>query len=332
MILYVDDTELGEEDFYAVQSTTYIPSPPPWASVVGKAYRIMASPGVTNLVDASMYWTYMSDDVPTGEEAWVRVYHWNTGTSQWEVLATTVDTYHNSASARCNGPGLYALMSSYEVPLYGPGWNLVSYPLQESMPVVDALMSVTGSYSTVFEYEASAGTWAMYDVTVSPPYTFVNALEVLRFGYGYWINASEAVTWQVSGGDTYAAAAQVEGSATSQYPPYPPATYYGEVWAGSGFVPAAGMEVLAWVEGHLCGRGETVAMGDAVGYRVHVFAASGGQYSECGVPGQMVRFEVGGYGMAESAEWDTSQIWKLDLSPEQEQYRVYLPLTLRDAP
>jgi hypothetical protein len=331
MILYVDETELGDEDFYAVQSTTYIPSPPPWTSVVGKAYRIMASPGVTNLVEASVYWTYMSDDVPTGEEAWVRLYHWNTATSEWDALPTTVDTYHNSVSAPCDGPGLYALMSSYEVPLYGPGWNLVSYPLQESMPVTDALMSVTGSYTTVFEYEAADGTWAMYDVTVSPPYTFVNSLKALRYGYGYWINASGVVTWQVSGGDTYGAAAQIEGAATSQYPPFPPATYYGEVWGGDGFVPEAGEEVLAWVEGHLCGRGETVAMGDQVGYAVHVFAASS-EHAGCGMPGQVVTFEVGGYGMAESALWDTSQIWRLDLSPEQERYKVYLPLTLRDAP
>jgi hypothetical protein len=222
-------------------------------------------------------------------------------------------------------------MSSYEVPLYGPGWNLVSYPLQAERPVTDVLESIDEFYSTVFEYEASDGTWAMYDVTVPPPYAWVNDLTHMRFGYGYWISATDAVTWQVSGGDTYASAAQVDEAATLQFPPSPPATYYGQVWEGLGFVPAPGMEVQAWVKGHLCGRGETVAMDDQVGYSVHVFAASGGQYADCGTPGQKVTFRVGGQVMAESPPWDTSQVWKLDLNPGHEWYWIYLPLTLRNA-
>ena len=72
-----------------------------------------------------------------GEEEWLRVYYWDEGVGEWEQLATELDTYHNTASAGVQGPGLYALMSSFELQLYGPGWDLFAYPVEGTRPVTE---------------------------------------------------------------------------------------------------------------------------------------------------------------------------------------------------
>ena len=50
------------------------------------------------------------------EENWLRVYYMAPGSGEWAILDTSLDTYHNTASAPAQGEGLYALMSSLEIP------------------------------------------------------------------------------------------------------------------------------------------------------------------------------------------------------------------------
>ncbi|MES1240686.1 MAG: RHS repeat-associated core domain-containing protein [Acidobacteriota bacterium] len=70
-----------------------------------------------------------------------------------------------------------------------PGWNLIGFPSDQSRPVASALSSIAGKYQRVFGYEASdaADPWELYDVSVP---AWVNDLQVLRPGHGYWILAT----------------------------------------------------------------------------------------------------------------------------------------------
>ncbi|MBN1810662.1 MAG: VCBS repeat-containing protein [Anaerolineae bacterium] len=317
-VILFDDLDFADGEFVTLQAATVIPSPPAWATIVGRAYRLSASVGAPDLGGASISFGYLGSEVPVGEERWLRVYFWDG--SSWEQLPTELDMYHNMASALAQGEGLYALMSSVEIPLYGPGWNMFAYPVQATRPVTEALVSLSGVYTTVYGYEATdiADPWKIYDVTVPD---WVNDLEALEFGRGYWIQVSETITLMLKGEST--SAAVVLGSLQA-----PPATYYGRVAAGSGFAPAAGMEVMAWVDGHLCGRGETLEKSGQVVYSVNVLADGPGGSVGCGAPGREVAFLVGSQDMIPTAAWDNNQVWELELRPIG---RIYLPLLLKGA-
>ena len=106
----------------------------------------------------------------------------------------------------------------------------------------------------------------------------------------------------------------------------PPATYYGSIVAGPGFTPAAGMTVIALVNGNLCGQGRTMSVGGKVVYSVHVPADGPGGIAGCGMPDREVVFQVASQAMSPAAVWDNNRLWELALQPG---WRAYLPLVLR---
>jgi hypothetical protein len=320
VILFGDlDFDVGE--FFTLQAATRIPDPLPWATLVGHAYRLSASPNAPDLTAGSLSFMYAGSEVPAGEENFLRLYFWDG--VEWRILLTELDLDHNTASCPIPGPGLYALMSSYEIPLYGPGWNNVSYPLLESRPVTQSLLSISGFYTTVYGYDATDTTdpWKVYDVTVPD---WVNDLSVLEFGRGYWINVSETITWCLRG-DSAASTLAGSGSQSGQGPP---ATYYGLVEGTGSFAPTAGLPVLAQVDGRLCGQSQTMEVNGEVVYSVNVFADGPGGAAGYGAPGREVTFEIGSQVMGTTAIWDNSRVWELVLSPTF-QHRIYLPLVLK---
>ena len=107
------------------------------------------------------------------------------------------------------------------------------------------------------------------------------------------------------------------------------ATYYGSVLAGSGFTPTAGMPVIAWVDGNLCGQSETLEVESQVVYSVNVFADGVGSSAGCGVPERLVTFQVSSQVMVPTAVWNNSRLRELPLIPDS-QRRVYLPLILKN--
>jgi hypothetical protein len=238
-------------------------------------------------------------------------------------LPTRLDTDHNNASAPVQGEGLYALMSSVEIPLYGPGWNLFAYPVQATRPVTQALLSISGVYTTVYGYDAqdAADPWKVYDVTAPD---WVNDLSALQFGQGYWIQVSKVITLMLNTESAQTRAWTSAANLVSQM--NPPATYYGQVEAGAGFAPAAGMEVTAWIDGALCGRTKTVMIDGQVVYALNVFAQGPGSAAGCGALGKQITFQAGGRDMAAVASWDNDRLWALALRPTGP---VYLPLVLR---
>jgi len=317
VILHEKDIEFEEDEFVALQAATHIPSPLPWATVVGHGYRLVSSAGAPDLRGASISFSYLGREAPSGEEAWLRVYFWDG--EAWRKLPTTLDTYHNMASAEVQGEGLYVLMSSLEIPLRFPGWNLFAYPVEGSRGVTEGLLSIGGYYTTVYGYEgAGMDPWKVYDVGAP---AWVNDLHELEFGRGYWINVSDVLTLYLKGGTVNVAQGSSDGF------PYPPATYYGPVAAGDGLVPAAGMTVTAWVSGTLCGQSVlTDVAGYGVAYVVDVMAEDWGAHAGCGALGREVMFRVNGRDMASSAIWDNNRLWELTLRPPS---RVYVPLIVR---
>ena len=292
-----------------------IPNPPSWATVVGKGYWLSRSADAPALVGPSISMSYAQNEVPPGEEPFLQVYFWN-GTT-WTELPTTLATDVNTAVAPAQGQGLYVLMASIKIPLHGPGWELFAYPSQVTQPITRALQSIAGYYSTVYGYDWNDTTdpWKVYDVSVP---TWVNDLRALEFGQVYWISMTQAITLYLKGDGTPAMAS----SNSSQWPP---ATYYGQVSGSADFTPTPGMTVTAWINGHLCGQGQTFEANGQVVYTVNVFAEIPGDNSGCGVPGRKVRFKVESYDMIPEAMWDNNRLWRVPLAS----YRLYLPLVIR---
>jgi hypothetical protein len=248
------------------------------------------------------------------------LYFWNGAI--WTALNTVLDTYFNLASAPSQGEGVYALMASVKIPLYGPGWNNFAYSVHVTQPVSEALLSIQGYYTTVYGYEPTDTTdpWKVYDTGVP---TYVNDLEVLEFGKGYWINVSQAITLHL--------ASVVSSMAADVTVPLLPATFYGVVQPGSGFVPTPGMEVTAWISGNSCGRAETMAVGGQVVYAINVLAEGDGEDDRgtaagCGAPGREVTFRVDSRLMEPRVAWDISRLWEVTLQPG---WPVYLPLVVK---
>jgi hypothetical protein len=320
VILFGDlNFEAGE--FFTLQAATRIPDPLPWATLVGHAYRLSASPNAPDLTAGSLSFMYAGSEVPAGGERFLRLYFWDG--VEWHILPTELDTEQNTASCAAQGPGLYALMSSIEIPLYGPGWNMVAYPVDATRPVTEALLSISGYYTTVYGYDAENGAWRMYDVHADP---YANDLAVLEYGRGYWINVTQAITLYLGGatqGD-----ARIDKTLALQSPP---STFYGPVRSGGDFTPAAGMPVRGMVNGVACAEGQTLLYEGEVVYALHVLADGPGGAAGCGGPGDEVVFEVDGQTMGPRPVWDNDRVRYLPLEPEVGAgHEIYLPLVMRN--
>jgi YD repeat-containing protein len=77
-----------------------------------------------------------------------------------------------------------------------PGWNLIGYPSDFARAVPVALAPIAGKYLRVYGYgpARSAGPWAVHDVAVPD---WANDLRALEPGRGYWIYATEEVTFEL---------------------------------------------------------------------------------------------------------------------------------------
>jgi len=317
MIFFTENPLVFQEgQFYTIQGMAGLPPLPAGRTVIGQGYSLVATPG-TPVLTGSVSIQYLSNDVLNAgaSEEQLTLYYY-TGTT-WSALPTVRDTYFNLATAPSQGVGVYALMASEQVPLYGAGWNLIAYPVQETRLVTEALLSISGSYTTVYGYVVTdmLDPWKMYSVTAPD---WANDLRVLEYGHGYWIHARQAITLYLS------PSAQAIGDLG--LPATPPDTYYGVVQSGEAFTPRAGMVVEAWINGALCGRGVTQDYAGQIVYVVDVSAEDGAVYAGCGQAGRRVTFYVGGRTMSTQGVWDNSQLDELALRPA---WSLYLPVIQR---
>jgi len=304
-VILFGDIQLSGDQFYALQAAAAIPQPPSYATVVGQAYYLLASADAPNLSGASISISYMASEVSDGEEIWLRIYYWD-GT-RWLIQPTTLDTTQNMASAACLGDGLYTLMSSVEVKLT-QGWNLISYPIPVSRPVTETLVSISGTYAIVYNFNQGNPTdpWQLYAQDAPG---WVNDLNDFEFSQGYWISATMTTTLYLKGG--FGAITQ-EGAPQGGVP-YPPASYYGVVQPSSYFTPLTDMPVQAYVGKVLCGQGVTLEVGGQIVYTVSVNASV--QTAGCGVPGSPVSISIAGQPLFPHLTWNNYRLWQQDLTP-----------------
>src|SRR5262249_5499634 len=102
-------------DFYTIQGMAGLPPVPVGKTVIGQGYSLVATPG-TPIITGSVSFQYLGDDVlvAQADENSLAVHFWDG--SRWTALPTVRDTYFNLASARSQGPGVYALMAGKTTP------------------------------------------------------------------------------------------------------------------------------------------------------------------------------------------------------------------------
>jgi hypothetical protein len=323
VIIFSDVQDFPPGEFYTVQTAGWVPPAPAGRTQVGQGYWLRASVGAPSLNAASINIGYQERNVPAGEEASLRLYRWDG--FAWNEIASTPDSDENEVVARLRGPGLYTLMAGVALPLSGPGWNLVSYPVQGERSVAAALAAINGAYSTVYGYDASdsANPWRVYDNTLAAEWRWINDLESLRFGEVYWLHATEAITLYLSSG----ASAPAARNQLASFANGPPATYYGLVAATNAFTPTTGMLIEAFVDGASCGRSTVQQVDNRLVYVIKVRAAGSGS-ANCGAAGRNVEFRINGQSIALSG-WFANGAVRYDLGAPTPGPRLLIPMIRR---
>jgi uncharacterized repeat protein (TIGR01451 family) len=312
-IIFGENLDFDESEFFILQTTSSLPEVPSWVTVVGQAYRLSSSPAAPDLNEASLLISYLGSDVPAGEENWLKVYFWDG--NEWAQLDTHLDTYQNVASVASQGEGIYALMSTLEIPLY-TGWNNFPFPIDLTRSITLALQSIDGEYNSVCQYVASdtANPWHCYGEN-SP--TWVNDLNNFEFG-SYWIYSTRNQTLLFKG----ASENGIQDIQTGLQ--VPPAIYYGNTGPD---INQSGLSVKAWINGNLCGQGQTLEANGKTAYAIDVFADDFNRSSGCGTSGSIIQITIDGQEMTPSQTWNHNQFWEVNLTAKE--HKIFLPLVLR---
>ncbi|MFI0607118.1 MAG: FG-GAP repeat domain-containing protein [Anaerolineae bacterium] len=347
VVLYSKDLVYAPGEFFGVQPVSALPTTPDWVTTVGEAYRVFATKDLLSQAKTpvSIAFNYLGADVPPGEEreGWLRVARYDETGKLWSFLPTHLDANHNVASAHADRNGIYALFSSIEVTVKGPGWVPLSFPVPvtKPRPVDQALSSIRGSYDTVYGYEQSdvADPWKVYAPQVP---TWVNDLVGLSFGRFYWINLTTALPLTIRYRGTGIFAEHGSPAAGRPIRPavadqasigLPPATYYGAVLESPGFTPRPEMLVKAMIGDAECGRGSTFQQDNQIVYTLNALAESSlePKSTGCGLAGadRVVSFIVNNTTMAQTPVWRNDRVWPLTLSADVVRPDgVYLPLAV----
>jgi hypothetical protein len=118
MILFnSDEVSFPEGTFYTLQSMAGLPELPPGKTAVGGGYYLFATPGAP-VYTGSVSFQYLESEVLTekANEEQLRIHFWDG--AAWGVSQPyTLSTYYNLASARSQGPGVYALLAGVTTPV-----------------------------------------------------------------------------------------------------------------------------------------------------------------------------------------------------------------------
>ncbi|MGB0384928.1 MAG: FG-GAP repeat domain-containing protein [Ardenticatenaceae bacterium] len=318
------DNPYGQTGTSAFQTLNSVPNLPSWFTVVGHGYRVTLQENFTQTIRRTLSFDYLQSDVPDGMEYTLNIYHSSDEGTTWQRLSTDVDQDDNRATTLMpdGGGGIYALISTIEVPLRTAGWNLFAYPVQTTRTISDALQSINGYYSTLYGYDGSTpdDPWRVYDSSAE---SWVNTLHQLEYGQGYWIYLTQPITL----------ALPIDTTSTSRRAASlmsPPATYYGVI---SNDQIQASTTVTAWVGDVQCGQTQTRTIDPSTssGHRTQLVYAinvwSEAQKAGCGAPGRTVTFQIGTQPMSTTATWDNSQVSSQPLYSKN--YLFYFPLISR---
>lgn len=194
VIIYGRELDRTTAGLFAFQGAARVPDPPAWATIVGRAYLLTAAPGAPSLSRTSINLNYLGRQVPPGEEEGVRVYYYDPlstckpeadPSACWQILPSSANTTLNVVTAPMRGPGIYAVMSAVQIVLPNNGWNNFGYSSRLERPVEEALRSIAGKYTLVYELDPtrSRDAWPFYN----PANPEGSTLKTLRPGRGYQI-------------------------------------------------------------------------------------------------------------------------------------------------
>ncbi|MBN1887877.1 MAG: VCBS repeat-containing protein [Thermoflexales bacterium] len=289
----------------SLQALGSLPDLPAWLTLVGQGYRFVSG----QVFSRTITFDYLQREAPAGYEHTLHVYHLPDGGADWQRLPTNLDTSMNRATATmpdnaANGQGVYALLSTVDMPPLQAGWNQFGYPLPGAREVASALASIEGAYSAVYHYDTLAALWRLHDEAVGREHPdlagLVNDLAALEFGRSYWLYATAAVTPYL--GVTVEGEGRSAARVLAEQPGQPPATLYGLITPTAGFSPAAGDLVTVSIDGVVCGEGQVSQVAGVLAYKLHLQAG-------CGGPGKTLVFAVNGQVMAETYTLDGTAGW-----------------------
>ncbi|MBP8106495.1 MAG: VCBS repeat-containing protein [Caldilineaceae bacterium] len=310
--------DFPEGQFVTIQSVLNVPKLPEWATLVGHAYRLVVSSQdlalSDTITDTVISFGYLGNEVPTGEELWLKIYHLEdrcvgdaSDIDCWTPLETALDMAQNQASAKVDGPGIYAMFSTVEIVLED-GWNLIGYPVQGTRLVTEVLASIAGDYSVVYGFDEndSEDPWNVY---IPGAESWASDLETMRFGQGYLIyidkKGEDGVVLRIKGNTQETQT--LTTSVSSRYLTNPPAIYFGTVTSQvPGFTVTSGMTVTVYVDEVPCGQG--TIEGDDSSFVVKVRVATE-QEANCSAPNHLVDSGVVVYPAAEQQsrlDWDAT--------------------------
>ena len=95
VILFAPDVDVADRVvLHAAGHLERCIQPPPWATLVGQAYRLSATADAPSLAGTSLSFSYLGSEVPPGEEEWLKLYFRNnpewlpargTSTVRWDL-------------------------------------------------------------------------------------------------------------------------------------------------------------------------------------------------------------------------------------------------------
>jgi len=321
--MFADNISFNPGQFFALQSTASLPTPPPWATIVSQGYRLLASEPALLANPLALSISYAEGDVPFGLEQDVRVL-FHDGTS-WRELPTRVDSARNEAAVQVQStPGVYVLMTSLRLSVAREGWSLIyAYPgANQVLPTALLAAEEQNAYTAVYGYDAEdeADPWKVYSPRVP---SWVNDLTGLEQGESYWLRVTNPVTISLRIPDSTL-------NAQALLPP-PPSTIYGLLTSASGITPAVGLTVTAQVGSATCGTTTTRDTGGGkIGFVVDILARDG-EAVGCGTQAAPVTltFLNGTQSLlTRTVNWDNTAVRRLFFGwPNDAPYSAFLPLT-----
>jgi len=164
-------------------------------------WNLVALPGAPYSSRASDIFSAISSQID-------RVYAYDAAQQAWLTYDPNVPYAQQLAEIQ-PGQGLWvsALVSAtwrtncvpqtvINIPL-AAGWNLIGYPLDESLNIAAAVEPLGTRLVSIYSYEASASQpWLLY----TPGSPQANSLTQLTPGKGYWVQVTEPITWTLATG------------------------------------------------------------------------------------------------------------------------------------
>ncbi|MEZ4660486.1 MAG: hypothetical protein R2911_23260 [Caldilineaceae bacterium] len=337
--LYTDPLNFGWGEFFTIQPLALLPNPPAWATSIGNAYRIVASPTFTRPFSGSISYQYLGSDIADEDEKWLHIYRYDGAT--WRQLPTQVDEYHNIAVAQTEGVGVFALMYSIEIELAAQGWELVGYPIQVTQTVTQALSSIADYHPVLLDFDPNLANpferWSLYDSAAPDEFrSVINTLAELHFGSGYWISVTNPspIQWKLQ--DTQpdpnvsAAALAADQSARAI-----PALYFGKLTtAPAELAPAslADLSLQAYINNTLCGIGHIAQSPQGTVYAIHVLSDQiAGGLPGCGAPGSAITLQLNGQELPTALTWDNQRLHQQEISQMHPPIETPMPTSIPSA-